>query len=157
MPVNLWETDWLAGYKKQSFVECSIAEFEYVSTGRCCAQILWIQNKLLDYVFKFLKTHICCDNTIAILITQNPIQHSKTEHIEIWPHFIRDNVQKGKIERMYIPIDDQLADSFHQAIGRAEDYFSHWWTRHVFHVLTFFNLFNVMNRFFNISSVLMYF
>lgn len=47
-----------------------------------------------------------------ILITQNTIQHSKTKHIEIRHHLIMDNVEKGKIELMDIPTDDQLADIF---------------------------------------------
>nr|KAJ0210551.1 hypothetical protein LSAT_V11C400224920 [Lactuca sativa] len=83
--------------KKQTSVAISTAEAEYVAAGRCCAQLLWIQNQLLDYGFKFSKTPIYCDNTSAIQITQNLVQHSKTKHIEIRHHFIRDNVEKGKV------------------------------------------------------------
>nr|KAJ0190081.1 hypothetical protein LSAT_V11C800430260 [Lactuca sativa] len=59
--------------KKQTSVAISTAEAEYVAAGRCCAQLLWIQNQLLDYGFKFSKTPIYCDNTSAIQITQNPV------------------------------------------------------------------------------------
>ena len=52
--------------KKQKSMACSTAEVEYVVTRRCCAQILWIQNRLLDYRLNFLKTRIFCDNTITI-------------------------------------------------------------------------------------------
>nr|KAJ0214633.1 hypothetical protein LSAT_V11C400162490 [Lactuca sativa] len=83
--------------KKQTSVAISTEEAEYVAAGRCCAQLLWIQNQLLDYGFKFSKTPIYCDNTSVIQITQNPVQHSKTKHIEIRHHFIRDNVEKGKV------------------------------------------------------------
>ena len=98
--------------KKQTSVVCSSAEAEYVVVGRCCAQVLWIQNQLLDYGFNYTKTPICCDNTSAILMTQNPVQHSKTKHIDIRHHFIRDNVEKGKIELYHVSTEDQIADIF---------------------------------------------
>ena len=102
--------------KKQTSVACSTAEAEYVAAGRCCAQVLWIQNQLLYYGFKFRKTPICCDNTSAIHITQNPVQHTKTKHIEIQHHFIRDISQKGKGELFYVPTTEQLADLFTKAL-----------------------------------------
>ena len=106
--------------KKQTSVACSTTEAEYVAAGRCCAQVLWIQNQLLDYGYKFRKTPICCDNTSAILITQNPVQHTKTKHIEIRHHFIRDISQKGKIELFYLPTTEQLADLFTKALDEKK-------------------------------------
>ena len=97
---------------------CSTTEAEYVAAGRCCVQVLWIQNKLLDYGYKIRKTPICCDNTSAILITQNPVQHTKTKHIEIRHHFIRDISQKGKVELFYVPTTEQLADLFTKALDK---------------------------------------
>nr|KAJ0216892.1 hypothetical protein LSAT_V11C300128750 [Lactuca sativa] len=102
--------------KKQTSVAISTAEAEYVAAGRCCAQLLWIQNQLLDYGFKFSKTPIYCDNTSAIQITQNPVQHSKTKHIEIRHHFIRDNVEKGKVVLEHVKTSEQLADIFTKAL-----------------------------------------
>nr|KAJ0211503.1 hypothetical protein LSAT_V11C400213080 [Lactuca sativa] len=102
--------------KKQTSVAISTAEAEYVAAGRCCAQLLWIQNQLLDYGIKFSKTPIYCDNTSAIQITQNPIQHSKTKHIEIRHHFIRDNVEKGKVVLEHVKTSEQLADIFTKAL-----------------------------------------
>ncbi|KAI3752823.1 hypothetical protein L2E82_24860 [Cichorium intybus] len=98
--------------KKQSSVACSTAEAEYVAAGRCCAPVLWIQNQLMDYGFNLSKTPICCDNTSAILISQNLVQHSKTKHIDVRHNFIRDIIQKEKIELLYIPTEQQLADIF---------------------------------------------
>ena len=98
--------------KKQTSVACSTAEAEYVAAGRCVAQVLWIQNQLLDYGLTFTKTPILCDNTSAILITQNPIQHSRTKHMDIRHHFIRDVQQKGKIVLLHVNTEDQLADLF---------------------------------------------
>nr|KAJ0208804.1 hypothetical protein LSAT_V11C400202500 [Lactuca sativa] len=102
--------------KKQTSVAISTAEVEYVAAGRCCAQLLWIQNQLLDYGIKFSKTPIYCDNTNAIQITQNPVQHSKTKHIEIRNHFIRDNVEKGKVVLEHVKTSEQLADIFTKAL-----------------------------------------
>ncbi|KAI3767016.1 hypothetical protein L2E82_17097 [Cichorium intybus] len=98
--------------KKQSSVACSTAEAKYVAVGRCCAQVLWIQNQLIDYGFSLTRTPICCDNTSAILISQNLVQHSKTKHIDVRHHFIRDIIQKENIELLYILIEQQLADIF---------------------------------------------
>ena len=89
---------------------CSTAEAEYFAVGRCCAQILLIKNHLLDYDMSFLKTPSCYDNTSSIKRIQNPVQHSKTKHINIHHHFIMDIVHKGKEELFYIMSTDQLAD-----------------------------------------------
>ena len=102
--------------KKQTSVACSTAEAEYVAAGRCCAQIMWIQIQMLDYGLTFTKTPIYCDNTSAIQMTQNPVHHSKTKHIEIHHHFIRDIAEKGKISLHYIPTTEQLADIFTKAL-----------------------------------------
>nr|KAJ0192955.1 hypothetical protein LSAT_V11C800440770 [Lactuca sativa] len=102
--------------KKQTSVAISTAEAEYVAAERCCAQLLWIQNQLLDYGFKFSKTPVYCDNSSAIQITQNHVQHSKTKHIEIRHHFIRDNVEKGKVVLEHVKTSEQLADIFTKAL-----------------------------------------
>jgi hypothetical protein len=98
--------------KKQTSVSTSTAEAEYVAAASCCAQILWMKNQLTDYGVQYTKTPIFCDNTSAIAITQNPVMHSKTKHIAIRYHFIRDHVMKGDVELHFIPTDKQLADVF---------------------------------------------
>ncbi|GJT80889.1 putative ribonuclease H-like domain-containing protein [Tanacetum coccineum] len=76
--------------KKQTVVATSTTEAEYVAAANCCGQVLWIQNQLLDYGYNFMNTIIYIDNTSTICIIENPVQHSKTKHIEIRHHFIRD-------------------------------------------------------------------
>nr|KAJ0186480.1 hypothetical protein LSAT_V11C900458500 [Lactuca sativa] len=67
--------------KKQTSVAISTAEAEYVAAGRCCAQLLWIQNQLLDYGFKFSKTPIYCDNTTDVhCADDNILMIFATEH-----------------------------------------------------------------------------
>jgi len=72
----------------------------------------------MDYGVKLEKVPLCCDNTSAINLTKNPIQHSKTKHIEIRHHFIRDHIQKGDIEIMFVKTENQLVDLFTKPLLR---------------------------------------
>ncbi|GJU26288.1 ribonuclease H-like domain-containing protein [Tanacetum coccineum] len=76
--------------KKQTIVATSTTEAEYVVAANCCGQVLWIQNQMLDYGFNFMNTKIYIDNESTICIVKNLVFHSKTKHIEIRHHFIRD-------------------------------------------------------------------
>ncbi|GJV52316.1 retrovirus-related pol polyprotein from transposon TNT 1-94 [Tanacetum coccineum] len=98
--------------KKQSSVAMSSAEAEYVAAAGCCAQVLWIKSQLVDYDVLYDKVPICCDNTSAIAISNNPVLHSRTKHIDIRYHFIIDHILKGDIELHFVPTDLQLADIF---------------------------------------------
>nr|GFB09205.1 uncharacterized mitochondrial protein AtMg00810-like [Tanacetum cinerariifolium] len=80
--------------KKQDCTALSTAEAEYVSLSACCAQVLWMQTQLTDYGFHFHKIPIYCDSKSAIAISCNPIQHSRTKHITIRYHFIKELVEK---------------------------------------------------------------
>ncbi|RVX06552.1 Retrovirus-related Pol polyprotein from transposon RE2 [Vitis vinifera] len=83
--------------KKQNLVALSTAEAEYIAAGLCCAQILWMKQTLSDFNLIFEHVPIKCDNTSAINISKNPVQHSRTKHMEIRHHFLRDHAQKGDI------------------------------------------------------------
>ncbi|GJU00930.1 putative ribonuclease H-like domain-containing protein [Tanacetum coccineum] len=76
--------------KKQTIVAISSTEAEYVAAASCCGQVLWMQNQLFDYGFNFMNTDIHIDNESTICIVKNPVFHSKTKHIQIRHHFIRD-------------------------------------------------------------------
>jgi hypothetical protein len=84
--------------KKQNFVALSTAEAEYISAGICCAQLLWMKQTLRDHGVKFKKIPLLCDNESAIKIANNPVQHSRTKHIDIRHYFLRDHVSKGDIK-----------------------------------------------------------
>jgi hypothetical protein len=51
-----------------------------------------------------------CDSTSAISVARNLVLHSRTKHIEVRYHFLRDNVDKGNIDLIHVPIEKQLAD-----------------------------------------------
>ncbi|GJU31351.1 hypothetical protein Tco_1174940 [Tanacetum coccineum] len=97
-------------YKKQTMVANSTNKAEYVAASRCCGQVLWIQNQLLDYGYNFMHTKIYIDNENTICILKNPVFHSKTKHIKIRHHFIRDSNEKKLIQMIKIHIDKNVAD-----------------------------------------------
>ncbi|GJR20634.1 putative ribonuclease H-like domain-containing protein [Tanacetum coccineum] len=96
--------------KKQTIVATSTTEAEYVAAANCCEQVLWVQNQLLDYGFNFMNTKIHIDNESTICIVKNPVYHSKTKHIEICHHFIRDCYEKKLISVEKIHKDLNVAD-----------------------------------------------
>ncbi|KAI3769617.1 hypothetical protein L6452_00726 [Arctium lappa] len=106
--------------KKQTTVSLSTTEAEYIVAASCCSQVLWIQNQMLDYGVTFLHTPIFIDNISAISIVNNPVKHSKTKHIEIRYHFIRDCNEKKLIQVAKVHTDNQFADLFTKAfdVGR---------------------------------------
>ena len=105
--------------KKQTSVAQSTCEAEYIAASSCCSQVLWLQQQLRDYGLQFLLTPIFVDNTAAIAITKNPVQHSKTKHIDIRYHFIRDCYEKKLIDIVKIDTLDQKADLFTKAFDKS--------------------------------------
>nr|GEZ56020.1 copia protein [Tanacetum cinerariifolium] len=102
--------------KKQDCTVLSTAEVEYVSLSACCVQVLWMRTQLTDYGFHFNKIPIYCDSKLAIAISCNPVQHSRTKHIAVRYHFIKEHVEKGTIELYFVKTDYQLADIFTKAL-----------------------------------------
>nr|GEY15608.1 retrovirus-related Pol polyprotein from transposon TNT 1-94 [Tanacetum cinerariifolium] len=102
--------------KKQDCTVLSTAEAEYVSLSVCFTQVLWMRTQLTDYGFHFNKILIYCDSKSAIAISCNPVQHSRTKHIVVCYHFIKEHVEKGTIELYFVKMDYQLADIFTKAL-----------------------------------------
>jgi hypothetical protein len=98
--------------KKQNSVALSTAEAEYVAAGSCCAQLLWMRQTLKDYGYAMNHIPLLCDNESAIKIAYNPCEHSRTKHIDIRHHFLRDHAIKGDIVISHVGTNDQLADIF---------------------------------------------
>ena len=61
----------------------STTEAEYIAAGACCAQILYMKETLLDFGVKLVRVPLLCDNESAVKIAKNPVQHSRTKHIDI--------------------------------------------------------------------------
>ena len=90
----------------------STAEAEYITISLCYSQVLWQKQQLMDYGIKLDHIPIKCDNTSAINLSKNSIQHSRTKHIDIRHHFLRDHVQNGDISLEFVNTNNQLADIF---------------------------------------------
>nr|GEV68550.1 putative ribonuclease H-like domain-containing protein [Tanacetum cinerariifolium] len=103
--------------KKHTIMATSTTEAEYVAAAHYCRQVLWIQNQLLDYGFNLIKTKIYINNESTICIVKNPVFHSKTKHIEIRHHFIRDSFEKKLIQVLKIHTDDNVADFLTKAFN----------------------------------------
>ena len=71
---------------------------------------------LSDFVIKFNKVPLQCDNDSAIKLTNNPVQQARTKHIDVRHHFIRDHQQKGGICIESVGTEDQLADIFTKSL-----------------------------------------
>jgi hypothetical protein len=69
-----------------------------------------MRQTLPDFGYNLSKVPLLCDNESAIRLTDNPVQHSRTKHIDIRHHFLRDHQQKGDINVCHISIYRQLAD-----------------------------------------------
>nr|GEV14863.1 hypothetical protein [Tanacetum cinerariifolium] len=102
--------------KKQDCTSMSSAEAEYVSFFTCCAQVLWMRTELTVYGFYFDKIRMYCDSKVAIAISCNPVHHSRTKHIDVRYHFIKEKVEKGIVELFFVEIKYQFADLFTKAL-----------------------------------------
>nr|GEV47733.1 hypothetical protein [Tanacetum cinerariifolium] len=89
---------------------------EYIAMSGYCAQILWMRSQLTDYGFAFKKIPLHCDNLSAIALCCNNVQHSRSKHINIRHHFIREQVEKGVVELFFVTTDYELADIFTKAL-----------------------------------------
>jgi hypothetical protein len=98
--------------KKQNYVALSTVEAEYVAIGSCCAQLLWMRQTLKGYGYTMNRIPLLCDNETAIKIAYNPCEHSRTKHIDIRHHFLRDHAIKGDIVISHVETNNQLADIF---------------------------------------------
>ena len=90
--------------KKQGSIALSTAEAKYVAAASCCTQLLWMMQALQDIQITCTPPiSILCDNTSAISISKNPVMHSKTKHIPIKYHFLREQVLEKKVKLEYVP------------------------------------------------------
>ena len=74
---------------------------------------------LKDYGLHLSRVPLLCDSTGAISVAKNPVLHSKTKHIEVRYHFLRDHYEKGDIDLHYVDTTKQLADIFTKPLDQA--------------------------------------
>jgi hypothetical protein len=151
--VSSWERSLVSwASKKQNSVALSTVEAEYIAVGHCCAQLLWMRQTLRDYGYKLTKVPILCDNESAIRMADNPVEHSRTKHIAIRYHFLRDHQQRGDIDIAYVSTKEQLADIFTKPLDEKtftklryelnilDSRNFDWYLAHIAHLYTFDHL-----------------
>ncbi|WVZ64230.1 LOW QUALITY PROTEIN: hypothetical protein U9M48_013788 [Paspalum notatum var. saurae] len=94
--------------RKQSSVATSTCEAEYAAAASCCSQILWMLATLRDYCLTYGRIPILCDSFSAISVAKNPVLHSRTKHIDVRYHFLRDNYEKGMIDIVKVASENQV-------------------------------------------------
>jgi hypothetical protein len=116
-------TSWQS--RKQSSIALSTAEAEYIAACSASCEAIWLW-KLLTGLFdlEMEATMILCDNQSCIKMTENPVFHDKSKHIEIRYHYIRDMVQRGAIKLQYVGTDEQVANVLTKPLSRVKfEYF----------------------------------
>jgi hypothetical protein len=96
--------------KKQASISLSTAEAEHIAAGSCSTQLLWMKTLLGDYGFSQDTMIINYDNTSAINISKNPVQHSRTKYIDIKHHFLSDLAESEVVSLSFITTENQLVN-----------------------------------------------
>ena len=73
-------------------------EAEYIVAASCCAHVLWLEIPLRDLGLEFPEAPILCVNTSTLSLAKNPVQHTRTKHVDVRHHFIRDHAQKKDVK-----------------------------------------------------------
>ncbi|WVZ64012.1 hypothetical protein U9M48_013598 [Paspalum notatum var. saurae] len=98
--------------RKQASVALSTTEAEYVAAASLYSQLLWMKATLSDFGLRFGRIPVQVDSTSAISVAKNPVLHSRTKHIDVRFHFLRDHYEKGDIDLIHVVSANQLADIF---------------------------------------------
>ena len=102
--------------RKQGSIAQSTAEAEYIATSAAGREAVWLRKLLSDLFSSELEpTVIHCDNQSCIKLTENPVFHDRSKHIEMRYHYIRDMIQRKVLSLQYVPTAEQTTDIFHQA------------------------------------------
>ncbi|GJY23048.1 hypothetical protein Tco_0396706 [Tanacetum coccineum] len=104
--------------KKHKSTAISSTEAEYIALSGCCAQILWMRSQLTDYGLVFNKIPLYCDNKSATALCCNNVQHSRSKHIDIRHHFIKEQVENGVVELYFVGTEYQLEYIFTKPLAR---------------------------------------
>nr|GEV83644.1 hypothetical protein [Tanacetum cinerariifolium] len=102
--------------KRQKNTAISSTKAEYIALSGCCAQVLWMRSQLTDYGLGFNKIPMYCDNKSVIALCCNNVQHSRSKHINIRFHFIKEKVENGVVELYFVNTEYQLEDIFTKAL-----------------------------------------
>eukprot|EP00253_Pinus_taeda_P004175 PITA_04175 len=116
-------TSWCS--RKQKFVALSSFEVEYMAASTASYEAIWLRKLLVNLFRRNMEaTRIMCDNQSCIKLSENPVFHDRSKHIDIRCHFVRDCVQRGAVQLSYTPTGEQVADILTKALEKSKfDYF----------------------------------
>ncbi|GJY59525.1 hypothetical protein Tco_0459417, partial [Tanacetum coccineum] len=100
-----------------SVVAVSTTEAEYVAAAQASKEAVWLKMLLEELGHEQEKITLFCDNQSALYLARNPAFHSKTKHIQVQYHFVREKVEKGTVDMQKIHTDDNVADYLTKAIN----------------------------------------
>jgi hypothetical protein len=107
--------------RKQKSVALSSSEEEYMAASLASCEAVWLRKMLFSLFEECLDpTVIYCDNQSCIKLTENPVFHDRSKHIDIRYHSISDYVQRGIVKLEFVPTDEQVADILTKALPRGK-------------------------------------
>ena len=106
--------------KRQAIVSRSSAEEEYRGVANAAAECCWLRHLLGElHVPVDTATIIYCDNVSAVYLSENPVHHGRTKHVELDVHFVREKVAVGDVRVLHVPTRQQLADIMTKGLPSA--------------------------------------
>ncbi|HEV7738704.1 MAG TPA: Ty1/Copia family ribonuclease HI, partial [Chlamydiales bacterium] len=107
--------------KKHSAVASSSTEAEYIAADYASKEAIWLRNLLkeIDYSQERATT-VYCDNTRAIALAKDASYHTRTKHIDVKHHFVREKVESKEIRFEYIPTNEMVADILTKALPKPK-------------------------------------
>lgn len=104
--------------RKQVTISRSSTESEYKTLANATAEIVWVQSLLGELgIFQQKPPVLWCDNLGAKYLSANPVFHTRTKHIEVDFHFVRERVANKTLEIRFVSSQDQLADGLTKPLG----------------------------------------
>ena len=103
----------------------STIEIDYVAFCLASCDVVWMRKLLSDlFDLQLDATCIYCDNQSCVKLSENPVFHDKSKHIEIKYHYIKDMVQKGELKLHYVATDEHIDDVLTKPLDRVKfEYF----------------------------------
>ncbi|KAG0563116.1 hypothetical protein M758_8G005100 [Ceratodon purpureus] len=105
--------------KRQPTIALSTTEAEYMATSQSTEEAIWLRKLFCDVgCVQVDATTIMCDNQGCIALAKNPTHHSRTKHIDVQHHFIREKLESSEISLRYCPTEDMVADVLTKALAK---------------------------------------
>eukprot|EP00253_Pinus_taeda_P027821 PITA_27821 len=103
--------------KKQSVVALSTTEAEYMGTTHASKEAVWLQRLCSSMGLVQRAIRIDCDSQSAIFLAKNPAYHSKTKHIDVQYHFVRDMIEDKKVLLVKVDTLKNTADALKKYVS----------------------------------------